>query len=203
MSRLTNEQVKFIDDYLYNAGVKYIDIRCEMTDHVATAIEEKEGDFGERFFGYMALHKRELLASNKNFRKQALSKAGSMFVKTYKKPVFLLATAALVLLTFVMKNMVGFSDVSDTFMLVHLFIYTCFYISWIFFWLFKSNRYSVIDRLLIISFFMPALFRFEKIIDNETVMLSFYCLYTSIVVAMLLTVVNLYRTYRIRFKFNG
>lgn len=203
MSRLTNEQVKFIDNYLYNAGVHYIDIRCEMTDHVATAIEEKEGDFGERFFGYMALHKRELLASNKSFRKQALSKAGSMFARTYKKPIFLLATAALILLTFVMKDIVGFSDVSGTFMLVHLFIYTCFYISWIFFWMFKSNRYSVIDRLLIVSFFMPALFRFEKIIDNETVMLLFYCIYTSIVMAMLLTVVNLYRTYRVRFKFNG
>lgn len=42
---LAPEHLQFINNYLENSGVKYLDIRYEMTDHVATALENREGDF--------------------------------------------------------------------------------------------------------------------------------------------------------------
>lgn len=39
--RLSKENIQFIDNYLKNSGVSYFDIRMEMLDHVATAVEQK------------------------------------------------------------------------------------------------------------------------------------------------------------------
>ena len=38
---LSSENIKFIDNYLKNSEVIYYDIRMEMLDHVATAVERK------------------------------------------------------------------------------------------------------------------------------------------------------------------
>jgi hypothetical protein len=39
--KLTKENIVFIDKYLQNSGVFYYDVRVEMLDHVATAVEKK------------------------------------------------------------------------------------------------------------------------------------------------------------------
>ena len=39
--KLTTENIQFIDNYLKNSEVIYYDIRVEMIDHVATAVEQK------------------------------------------------------------------------------------------------------------------------------------------------------------------
>ncbi|WP_400075835.1 hypothetical protein [Winogradskyella sp. R77965] len=38
---LTKEDVQFIDDFLKKKGVKYLDVRSELLDHLATEFEEK------------------------------------------------------------------------------------------------------------------------------------------------------------------
>ncbi|MBD3725032.1 MAG: hypothetical protein IE891_09740, partial [Flavobacteriaceae bacterium] len=38
---LNKEQIKFIDNYLKNSEVIYYDIRMEMLDHIASAVEQK------------------------------------------------------------------------------------------------------------------------------------------------------------------
>jgi hypothetical protein len=196
MSRLTKEEVQFIDNYLYNAGVHYIDIRCEMTDHVATAIESMEGDFGYNFSRYMANHKRELMASNRDFKKKALLNAGKMFFGNYKKPLFLLGTIAFIALVFLMANVVGYNQVSDIFLIGSLIIHLAFYFCWVYFWIFRKNRYSVIDRLLIVSLFLPAFFRFEKSIDNENIMLLLSSVYMSLEFTLIYTVFEFQKKYK-------
>ncbi len=66
---LTLENIKFIDNYLKNSEVIYYDIRMEMLDHVATAIEQKMNseqlDFYDAFKDYMAVHKKAILKNNK------------------------------------------------------------------------------------------------------------------------------------------
>lgn len=200
MAKLTTEQIQFIDNYLYNAGVHYIDIRCEMTDHVTTAIEEMEGDFGYNFSRYMANHKRELMASNRDFKKKALSNAGKMFFGNYKKPLFLLSTIVFIAIMFLMSNVVGYNEVSDTFMVGSVIIHCGFYFCWVYFWIFKKNRYSVIDRLLIVSFFLPMFFRFEEKIDNENLMLLLFSIYTSLEFTLIYTVFQFHRKYKLRFS---
>lgn len=71
MKKLTPSEISFINDYLKNSGVKYVDIRYEMTDHVATALEELDGDFYDNFKEYMVKHKEQLLKSNKEFARKA------------------------------------------------------------------------------------------------------------------------------------
>lgn len=67
--KLTKENIKFIDNYLKNSEVIYYDIRIEMLDHVATAVEQKmeaeNSDFYDAFKDYMAVHKTAILKNNK------------------------------------------------------------------------------------------------------------------------------------------
>jgi hypothetical protein len=68
MKNLTPEEIKFIDTYLKNSGVEFLDVRVEMIDHVASAIEEKlekdkAGNFYETFKSYMIKNKKSLLKS--------------------------------------------------------------------------------------------------------------------------------------------
>src|SRR6478735_2572966 len=70
--KLDKEQIHFIDTYLQNSKVVYADVRIEMVDHIATAVEEKmdreQLDFYDAFKDFMVLHKTELLEkSEKNF----------------------------------------------------------------------------------------------------------------------------------------
>lgn len=63
--KLSPEEIQFIDNYLKKSEVIYVDIRCEMVDHVATAVENKMDignlDFYEAFKQYMVANKKELL----------------------------------------------------------------------------------------------------------------------------------------------
>lgn len=200
MERLTKEQVQFIDDYLYNQGVHYIDVRYEMTDHVATALENMEGGFRDNFSAYMRVNLMELLATNKKFKRKASSEAWKLFMGMLQKPSFMLAVALGLLLAFVSEKYMGIDVVSDVFMVMHLIVYASFYFCWIYFWAFKKNRYSVIDKLLMISFFLPMTFRLNDSIEQKQILLVFYSLYTGLITALLLTVVQIYKKYRLRFN---
>jgi hypothetical protein len=67
--KLTSQNIQFIDNYLKNSEVIYYDIRMEMLDHVATAVEQKMKaenlDFHDAFKNYMVANKKEILKGNK------------------------------------------------------------------------------------------------------------------------------------------
>lgn len=76
MNILQKDQIQFIENYLENSNIRYADIRMEMTDHVASAIEMRirSGDnraFYDIFKDYMVEHKSTLLKNNKAFIKSA------------------------------------------------------------------------------------------------------------------------------------
>ena len=87
--KLSEEEIRFIDQYLQKADVIFVDIRSELTDHIASAVEEKmeleELSFYDAFKAYMVVNKKMLLASNrrnfKNFKNAIIS-----FSKTFIKP---------------------------------------------------------------------------------------------------------------------
>lgn len=66
--KLTPQNIQFIDNYLTNSEVIYYDIRMEMLDHVATAVEQKMEaenlDFYDSFKSYMVLNKKDLMKQN-------------------------------------------------------------------------------------------------------------------------------------------
>ena len=63
--KLTNQNLEFIDNYLLKSEVIYDDIRLELTDHIASSLEEKikseNSDFYDSFKSYMLVNKKELL----------------------------------------------------------------------------------------------------------------------------------------------
>lgn len=109
MVKLTQQQVAFIDCYLQNSGIDYFDVRLEMTDHVATEIEQAEGSFYKNFNSYMAQHKEELLASYKKQKKEMMRMAAKQFFRTAVKPIWLVL---FVLLALGVAGMVGLAGVA-------------------------------------------------------------------------------------------
>ncbi|TQD40781.1 hypothetical protein FKR84_02025 [Haloflavibacter putidus] len=69
---MDKQKIKFIDNYLTKSGVDFLDIRMEMLDHVASAVEEKMQkenlDFYDAFKSYMLKNKNELLKTSGKYR---------------------------------------------------------------------------------------------------------------------------------------
>lgn len=101
--KLTADNIKFIDSYLVNSGVKYIDIRMEMVDHIATALEQTEGMFYDNFRKYMAEHKMQLLKANRNFAYAALKSALRQMGLQMLGPWFLIPLALMLIVLYFSK----------------------------------------------------------------------------------------------------
>ncbi|KGO92689.1 hypothetical protein [Flavobacterium subsaxonicum] len=94
-NKLTTQQIQFIDGQLKKAGIYFVDIRCEITDHIASELETLDGDFYDNLSEYLATHKKEITSQNRSYRKIARTKAARFFCKVLFKPVVLLPTLAL------------------------------------------------------------------------------------------------------------
>jgi hypothetical protein len=88
--KLSKEDIVFIDTYLESNEVIYSDIRQEMLDHIATAIEEKmqleQEDFYNAFKSYMLVNKKAILKNNKkrwSFSWEAIRQFLLFLVKPY------------------------------------------------------------------------------------------------------------------------
>ena len=88
---LTKDNIKFIDNYLKNSEVIYYDIRMEILDHVATAVEQKmeaeNVDFYDAFKSYMVVNKKEILKGNKEeglHFKEPLKKFGLFAIQPFQ-----------------------------------------------------------------------------------------------------------------------
>lgn len=58
--KLTEDQIEMINTSLKKIGLAYTDMRIEMTDHIASVLEEKEGDVEQNLTDYIALHKKKI-----------------------------------------------------------------------------------------------------------------------------------------------
>ena len=86
--KLSKEDIQFIDTYLENSEVVYVDIRMEMVDHVASDIEGRihVGDTREFYYifkDYMVENKAQLLEDNKQFLKQTTKKLSDQFLRAF------------------------------------------------------------------------------------------------------------------------
>lgn len=71
MKQLSSEKIQFINDYLEKSDVIFVDIRAELTDHIASAVEEKMEaenlDFYDAFKDFMIQNKKQLLRNRNSF----------------------------------------------------------------------------------------------------------------------------------------
>jgi len=100
---LSKEELQFIDTYLKNSEVIYTDVRLELTDHVASAIEaeleEKPNEtFYEVFKNYMVYNKKSLLKNHEEQQFKLREKIAMRFGKGFlaKEVLFLIMLAVLI-----------------------------------------------------------------------------------------------------------
>ena len=100
---LSKEELQFIDTYLKNSSVIYTDVRLELTDHIASAIEEELEEnsnetFYEVFKSYMISNKKSLLKNHEEqkdkIRRKIILRFGKGFLA--KEVLFLIVLAMLV-----------------------------------------------------------------------------------------------------------
>ena len=135
MKKLTTSEINFIDRYLENSGVEFLDIRYEMTDHVATALEEMEGDFYDNFTQYMLEHKKQLLEQNKKAKKWSILSAVSYFWKTFRKPSSLLLFISVFIVAYLFT-----ATITDYYNLVYYTNWSLLAFSIPVFWVGRKNK---------------------------------------------------------------
>ncbi len=99
---LSKEELQFIDTYLKNSDVVYTDVRLELTDHIASAIEEELEEnpnetFYEVFKRYMVFNKKSLLKNHEEQKAKLRDKIIIRFGKGFlaKEVIFLIVLAVL------------------------------------------------------------------------------------------------------------
>ncbi len=111
---LTQDQIEFIKQALIRYDVIYDDVRAEMIDHIASAVEQKMQlenlDFWDAYRLYMIDNKKELL---KNNNKPYLYYWNSIksFAKTLYQPVNLIFGLLLLTLYYFFKPLIDLKNI--------------------------------------------------------------------------------------------
>jgi len=197
--QLTPLQLRFIDEYLEEAGVRYDDIRHEMTDHVATAIENMEGNFGENFSRYMLYNKRNLLASNRAFKKLARNKAWGILKSNCLKPQLWAMTVTLFTLAILSGNYNDVEDVATNLEITLLIVSSVLYLYFWFYKIISRNNYSVINRLVTFIYCGSIVLKADRLIDNTIVLLFYYSFSITFFLFLMQSLWTLNKTYKLRY----
>ncbi len=208
--KLTKEQIGFIDNYLKNSGINYIDIRYEMVDHIATELEINLADykggalhndiFREHFKAYMVKNKAQFLASNKQFAKTARKRAFKLILKNIVRPTSLLLTPLLFIVLYKAIPMAGIETVKD---ILHI-TYTVLLIAIVLFDKFnyktKTEKFSVVDKMIsgcLIAVYVVFVFvRPDKIISNPLWLSAYYTLFIAFITTSAITLLLLSAKYK-------
>ena len=147
MATLTKKEIQFIDTYLQNSQVLFVDIRIEMIDHIASAVEAEmeinQSDFYQTFKEYMVVNKAEILKNNPTRTKISWAEI-KRFGAFLLQPILLLMGA---LLFFLFKYMLPSVQGVDYFSLNNLIF--ILFISIIvlqyayLFWVVKKRFYAI------------------------------------------------------------
>jgi hypothetical protein len=153
--KLTPENITFIDNYLKNSEVIYYDIRMEMLDHVATAVEQKMNaehlEFYDAFKSYIMVHKKEILKGNKEeglHFKEPLKKFCLFAIQPFQVLLALIISFAVYMFTI----KVGFTNSNEYFFICILVAYITFGICH--FLIHKNKKYYYIDKNFSILFIL-------------------------------------------------
>lgn len=198
---LTKEQIQFTDRYLEQSGIKYMDIRHEMTDHVISALENKEGNFYENFRLYMVQHKQELMQSNRYFRKLALRRALGILKSNVLKPAFWVIALIIFCIASIAKQYIGTErEVMDNLEMAGMIVPLLLNLYFIHYWMFKKEVHSVLMKLLLFMYFGAFIFRIPGLIHNTNFLIGYYSLYISFYLLLIQSIWQLNRQYKLAYN---
>lgn len=210
--KLTKENIQFIDTYLENSDIRYVDVRMEMVDHVASEIETKfeagnTRDFYNVFKDYMVINKSMLLANNKQFLKATDKKIFKALLKELKKPI----TVLLFLFLFGALYVLSQEFDNETFRLAISLIPFLGIIGFFFTYIFYQNikqlkRFSVVERLALPSY---CIYEISSIIFNTSktfkhinifMIISGLSLVLTLMIVLIKICIGMYKSYNRQFK---
>lgn len=183
---LSKENIQFIDKFLQRNDVIYVDIRAEMIDHIATAVEERmeheEVDFYETFKVYVTSNKKEIFRMNKGiwwFSLQELKK----YFRVLIRPTSLIINLCLILFFVLLRNHDFYLSFKENlpfyFLMAFLFVSV---LNVIYFWIIRRERYFFIERnsiILLILYWINLLllnpFNANRNL-SDVLVIGFFCL---------------------------
>lgn len=196
--KLDRQEIQFIENYLKNSGVEYIDIRYEMTDHVATALEEMDGGLEDNFKEYMLRHKQELLASNRQFSKIAGRRATRLLLGNLIRPRFLATAAILFLLMYLFPVNTDVLRTGYTIFAIMLFVFYRYAG-----WATTNLKFSVIDKVhgsvAVVIYILVLFIRPERWLENNIALIAFFAGFTAFIIEVLLTFRELMKKYKLQY----
>ena len=141
--KLTLEQTDYIEENLESIGVKYLDIRYEMLDHIATEMENAPGDFYESTDEYFFTNRLSLVKQYKKLKRQAIVKAFKLYLRIIKRPVNAgIFLSVFVVMNFTAKKFIEAHDITFFTQMVLLVIAIPFI------WLIRDNKRISVMRAL-------------------------------------------------------
>ncbi|WP_431133131.1 hypothetical protein [Psychroserpens mesophilus] len=216
MKKLTKEHIQFIENYLENSDVYYADIRMEMTDHVASAIESKmeldtNDDFYIIFKNYMVENKANLLENNRKFLKDVDKSISKRLFKILIKPSTIVIT---ILMCYVCFNLLRDIEKDQLISIISwlpvLSIVPVFILYGVTLKVFRLSRFSGVERLgFVYVFFYQLLNLFtiflHKNLQSETInylaMAITSALMITFTIALLELSYRIIKQYRTDYKF--
>ncbi len=174
--KLTKQQIQFINTYLINSNVIYIDIRYEMIDHIATAVEEKMEaenlDFYNAFKKYMVENKNLILKNNKEVGNFSWVEVKKYLQFLLKPTMFIFGVLICLIYRFVDIESCFSKDFTFNNMLT-LVIFTICLFQIIYYYLYLKKRYYSIEKsgmtlfiIYYINMFLNPLYREENLITE-------------------------------------
>ena len=188
---LSSENIKFIDNYLKNSEVIYYDIRMEMLDHVATAVELKMQvenlDFYDAFKSYMVVNKKEILKGNKEeglYFKEPLKKFGLFSIQ----PIQILLAIGIFSIVYFFTQYFGINDFTKYIYVIIIATYFVFLI--LHYLLTWKKKFYYIDKNFSIIFLLYQLANPLHRIANEG--FTSYVIFNSIVLFVFFAFLRFY-----------
>ncbi|RDI07950.1 hypothetical protein [Flavobacterium sp. AG291] len=205
MKRLTNEQIEKIHAALKKTGVLYVDILHEMTDHIASELEDKDGDFDRNLRLYIGRHKKELSRLN---RKRIFVSWGESYKGLFKNMFSLKFIAFFGLLLIALTGLTRVMDREGfVTLMLFVFIFANGAISFpqVYRMLKKKDQYSVGEGISILNVFVffPGLFaiRYMNDIASDMVVVLYFTILLALCAVMAITI----RRFKLRYivRYNG
>lgn len=162
--KLTKENIQFIDTYLKNSEVFYMDIRLEMTDHIASAVEEKMEaenlDFYDVFKKYMIGNKAIILKNNKQRNSFSWTEIKNYLLFVIKPTTLLFAVLLFLLHQYVDINSYFSKEFTLNNLLFSLVISICLFQIVYYFIYLKKRFYSLekSGKVLFILYYLQIFF---------------------------------------------
>lgn len=204
--KLSKDQVQFIDTYLINNEVIYVDIRKEMLDHIALAVEQKmeleNQDFYKSFKEYMLVNKKEFLKSNLKYINIASHKAGSVLLYNLFKPLSLSLYIILYIHFYLIANYSEF-DYNIFFQVMNFFLIFSLATTYLYKTFSKNEKYSVTNSILglycMLNYLPNTVFRVQYLIHNNNILFIYYALFLGIGIVTYFTYKSILNNYKTKY----